>query len=146
RMAGGLSHELHQNDDAGGGDRARWTVSGDLEVNCLTCHDASPAYDQAEYARQVAQENFRYAPAAASSLAVVSGSTKEMPGFFDYLLPNSVEDSLQSKIPRVDYARHRFLPNGKVAFDIVREVKVTRCYYCNTNIYMEQTGAARWKA
>ena len=141
RMAGGLPH-----DDAGGADHSRWMVSGDLEVNCLACHDASPAYDQAEYARQVALENFRYAPTAASGLAVVSGSAKEMPGFFDYLLPNSVEDSLQNRIPRVDYARQRFLPNGKVAFDIVREVKVTRCYYCHTNIDTEQTGAARWKA
>ena len=141
RMAGGMPQ-----DEAGSQDHARWTVSGDLEVNCLTCHDASAAYDQAEYARQVALENCRYAPTAASGLAVVSGSAKEMPDFFDYLLPSSVEDSLQSKIPRVDYARHRILPNGKVAFDIVREVKVTRCYYCHTNIDVEQTGAARWKA
>jgi len=140
RMAGGLPA------DESGPDHARWTVSGDLEVNCLACHDASPAYDQAEYARQIALENFRYAPAAASGLALVSGSTREMPAFFDYLLPSSVEDSLQDKIPRVDYARSRFLPNGKVAFDIVREVKVTRCYYCHTNIDVEQTGAARWKA
>jgi len=133
-------------DHPGGVDHSRWSVSGDLEVNCLTCHDASAAYDQAEYARQVAQENFRYAPLAASGLAVVAGSVKEMPDFFDYLLPNSVEDSLQDKIPRVDYARQRFLPNGKVAFDIVREVKVTRCYYCHTNIDVAQIGAARWKA
>jgi len=141
RTPGGLPE-----DHPGGAGHSRWAVSGDLEVNCLTCHDASPAYDQAEYARQVAQENFRYAPAAASSLAVVTGSAKEMPAFFDYLLPNSVEDSLQDKIPKVDYARHRFLPNGKVTFDIVREAKVTRCYYCHTNIDVEQTGAARWKA
>jgi mono/diheme cytochrome c family protein len=145
RMAGGLPQGLPQ-DAAGSADRARWAVSGDLEVNCLACHDASPAYDQAEYARQVALENFRYAPTAASSLAAVTGSAKEMPNFFDYLLPSSVEDSLQSKIPRVDYASHRFLPNGKVAFDIVRDVKVVRCYYCHTNIDVEQTGAARWKA
>jgi hypothetical protein len=141
RMPGGLPE-----DHTGGSDHSRWAVSGLLEVNCLACHDASPAYDQAEYARQVALENFRYAPAAASSLAVVAGSAKELPDFFDYLLPDSVEDSLQSKIPRVDYARQRFLPNGKVAFDIVREVKVTRCYYCHTNIDVAQTGAARWKA
>lgn len=140
RMAGGLPQGNV------GADHLRWAVSGDLEVNCLTCHDASPTYDQAEYARQVAQENFRYAPAAASGLAVVTGSAKGMPDFFDYLLPNSVEDSLQDKIPRIEYARQRFLPNGKVAFDIVREVKVARCYYCHTNIDVEQTGAARWKA
>jgi hypothetical protein len=141
RMAGGMPE-----DHPGAAGHARWAVSGALEVNCLTCHDASPGYDQAEYARQVAQENFRYAPTAASGLALVTGSAKEMPDFFDYLLPSSVEDSLESKIPRVDYARPRFLPNGKVAFDIAREVKVTRCYYCHTNIDVSQTGASRWKA
>jgi hypothetical protein len=141
RMPGGLPE-----DHPGGADHPRWTVSGGLEVNCLACHDASPAYDQAEYARQAAMENFRYAPAASSSLAVVTGSAKAMPDFFDYLLPSSVEDSLQDQIPKVEYARQRFLPNGKVAFDIVREVKVTRCYYCHTNIDVEQTGAARWRA
>jgi len=140
RMPGGLPR------DETGPDHLRWMVSGNLEVNCLACHDASPSYDQAEYARQVALENFRYAPTAASGLAVVTGSAKEMPDFFDYLLPSSIEDSLQDKIPRVEYARPRFLPNGKVDFDIVREVKVTRCYYCHTNIDVEQTGAARWRA
>jgi hypothetical protein len=142
RMAGGLPQ-----DDAGNrADRARWTVSGSLEVNCLACHDASPAYDQAEYGRQLALENFRYAPAAASGLALVTGSAKEMPDLFDYLLPASVEDSLQSQIPRVEYAPSHFLPSGKVAFDIVREVKSSRCYYCHTNADVELTGASRWKA
>ena len=37
-----------------------------------------------------------------------------MPGVFDYLLPNSVEDSLQPKVPRVEYAPAHFLPGGKV--------------------------------
>ena len=142
RMAGGLS-----GDDAGDRvERARWMVSGNLDVNCLACHDASPAYDPAEYARQVAMENFRYAPAAASGMALVTGSAREMPDLFDYLLPSSVEDNLQNKIPRVSYARNRFLPGEKVAFDIVREVKVSRCYYCHSNTDVEQTGASRWKA
>jgi hypothetical protein len=140
RMPGGLPP------DESGTDHARWAVSGSLEVNCLACHDGSPAYDQAEYARQVSLENFRYAPAAASGLAAVTGSSKEMPAFFDYLLPTSVEDTLQDQIPRLDYARSRFLSNGKVAFDIVRQVKVTRCYYCHSNTDVEETGAARWRA
>lgn len=137
RMAGGVAP-----DDA---DHARWGVSGNLEVNCLACHDASPAYDQAEYGRQVALQNFRYAAASASGLALVTGSSKEMPDLFDYLLPNSVEDSLQPRVPRVEYAPSHFLPSGKVAFDIVREVKASRCYYCHTNADVELTGASRWK-
>jgi hypothetical protein len=137
RMPGGLP--------ADESDR-RWTVSGHLDVNCLACHDASPAYDQAEYGRQVAMENFRYAPAAASGLALVTGSAKAMPDFFDYLMPAHVEDSLQPQIPTVEYSPSHFLPSGKVAFDIVREVKSGRCYYCHTNADVEQTGAARWKS
>jgi hypothetical protein len=138
RMPGGVAPD--------GADHARWSVSGNLEVNCLACHDASPAYDQAEYGRQVAMENFRYAPTSASGLALVTGSSKEMPDLFDYLLPASVEDSLQSKIPKVEYAASRFLPSGKMAFDIVREVKSSRCYYCHTNADVDLTGTSRWKA
>jgi hypothetical protein len=138
RMPGGVAPD--------GSDHARWNVSGALEVNCLACHDASPAYDQAEYGRQVSMENFRYAPASASGLGLVSGSSKEMPDLFDYLLPNSVEDALQPKVPKVEYAPSRFLPSGKMAFDIVREVKSSRCYYCHTNADTGMTGSSRWKA
>jgi mono/diheme cytochrome c family protein len=141
RTAGGFGPE----EQASEADRARWLVSGNLEVNCLVCHDASPAYDQAEYANQVAKENFRYAPAAASGLGLVTGSSKQMPDLFDYLLPNSVEDSLQPQIPKVEYAPANFLPSGKVAFDIVRTPKSSQCYYCHTNTDVEFTGAARFQ-
>jgi hypothetical protein len=141
RTSGGFGPEQHDSE----ADRARWLVSGALEVNCLVCHDASPAYDQAEYANQVAKENFRYAPAAASGLALVTGSAKQMPDVFDYLLPNSVEDSLQAQIPKVEYAPADFLPSGKVAFDIVRQPKSSQCYYCHTNTDVAFTGAGRFK-
>ncbi|MEI9972594.1 MAG: hypothetical protein WDO73_11365 [Ignavibacteriota bacterium] len=114
-------------------------------MNCLVCHDASPAYDQAEYANQVAKENFRYAPSAASGLGLVDRSSKQMPGTFDYLLPNSVEDSLQPQVPKVEYSPANFLPSGKVAFDIVRTPKSSQCYYCHTNTDTAFTGEARFK-
>jgi hypothetical protein len=141
RTAGGFGPEEHDSE----ADRARWLVSGTLEVNCLVCHDASPAYDQAEYANQVAQQNFRYAPVAASGLGLVTGSSKQMPDTFDYLLPNSVEDSLQPQVPKVEYAPADFLPSGKVAFDIVRDAKSAQCYYCHTNVDAAFTGADRFK-
>jgi hypothetical protein len=141
RTAGGFAPGEHASE----ADRARWNVSGTLEVNCLVCHDASPAYNQAEYATQVAKENFRFAPAAASGLGLVTGSSKQMPDTFDYLLPNSVEDSLQPQIPKVEYSPANFLPGGKVAFDIVRTPKSSQCYYCHTNTDTEFTGEARFK-
>ena len=141
RTAGGFAPEERASES----DHARWLVSGGLEVNCLVCHDASPAYNQAEYANQVAQQNFRYAPAAASGLGLVTGSSKQMPDTFDYLLPNSVEDSLQPQIPKVEYSPANFLPGGKVAFDIVREPKNSQCYYCHTNVDTAFIGGARFK-
>ena len=78
RTAGGFGPEERDSE----ADRARWLVSGNLEVNCLVCHDASAAYDQAEYSNQVAHENFRWAPAAASGLGLVTGSAKQMPSHF----------------------------------------------------------------
>lgn len=127
-------------------DRARWNVSGKLEVNCLACHDRSPIYDQSEFARQLGMENFRYAATAASGMAVVTGSSSKMPGTFDYLLPASVEDSLQPGIPQVHYAAERFLAGQKVAFDIARQADSNRCYYCHTEIDGAVSGKERWKA
>ena len=141
RTAGGFGPGEHASE----GDRARWLVSGNLEANCMVCHNASPAYDQAEYTNQVAKENFRYAPAAASGLGLVTGSSKQMPDLFDYLLPNSVEDSLQPQVPKVEYSPTNFLPSGKVAFDIVRTPKSSQCYYCHTNTDTAFTGEARFK-
>lgn len=123
--------------------QVRWVVSGELEVNCLACHDASPAYDHAEYGRQVRLENFRWAPAAASGMALVTGSAKEMPNTFDYLLP-SVEDALLPRMPAVTYAPERFLPGAKVVFDITREVPARRCYFCHSNADLAETGQRRW--
>jgi hypothetical protein len=138
-MPGGISGQFETDP----GLRTRWMVSGNLEVNCLACHDNSPAYSQAEYGRQIALESFRWAAAAASGIAVVAGSTKEMPNSFDYLLPN-VEDSLMIRKPSVVYAPERFFPGAKVVFDIVREVPARRCYFCHSNADFEGLGKDRW--
>lgn len=125
--------------------KTRWTVSGSLEPNCLACHDASPAYDQPEYARQIGLENFRWAAAAASGMAFVTGAAKEMPNTFDHLLP-VVEDALLPRMPTITYAPDRFLPGAKVLFDVVREVPARRCYFCHSTVDISQTGQGRWNA
>jgi hypothetical protein len=125
--------------------RARWAVSGEVEVNCLACHDASAGYDHAEYGRQLAQENFRWAPTAASNMGSVTGAAKDMPNTYDYLMP-VVEDALRDKLPTVVYADSRFLPDAKVVFDVVREVPARRCYFCHSTVDVERTGQGRWNA
>lgn len=127
-------------------DRARWSVSGKLETNCLACHDRSALYDRSEFARQLGLENFRYAATAASGIGEVSGSSSRMPDTFDFLLPGSVEDSLQSNIPHVHYAAERFLAGRNVAFDIARQADSNRCYACHAEIDVAVSGKERWKA
>lgn len=141
RLPGGLSGADEQSPAL----RVRWAVSGELEPNCLACHDASPAYDHAEYGHQIDLENFRWAVAGASGLALVSGAAREMPNTFDFLLP-VVEDELRPRMPSVAYAADRFLPGAKVVFDIVREVPARRCYFCHTATDAEHTGQRRWQA
>ncbi len=123
--------------------RVRWAVSGDIEPNCLACHDNSPAYDHAEFGRQLDLENFRWAAAGASGLALMSGAAREMPNTFDYLMP-VVEDALRPRMPDIAYAPGRFLPDAKVILDIVREVPARRCYFCHTNADVDHTGQGRW--
>lgn len=124
---------------------ARWMVSGGLEVNCLACHDAAAAFDQAEYGRQVALENFRWAATAASGIAQVTGAAREMPDTFDFMLP-AVEDGVLARMPRVAYAPAQFLPDAKVAFDVARRVPANRCYFCHSSADATGRGAGRWKA
>jgi hypothetical protein len=125
--------------------RTRWIVSGELEANCLACHDNSPVYDHAEYGRQVALENFRWAASAASGVALVTGAAKDMPNSYDYLFPY-VEDSLLSLMPSIAYMPERFLPRAKLVFDIVREVPDRRCYFCHSNADLGHIGEDRWES
>jgi len=141
RTPGGLSGDGEPGPDL----QTRWAVSGALEPNCLACHDASPAYDHAEYARQIGLENFRWAAAGASGLALVTGAAKQMPDSFDHLLP-VVEDTLRPSMPSTTYAQERFLPGAKVIFDIVRDVPARRCYFCHSSADLAHTGQGRWNA
>ena len=105
--------------------RDRWRFSGQLEINCLSCHNNEPAHDQAEFAQQIAKHNFRWAAAASCGFATVEGSAKDLP---DFWLPGDDSENL----PTVSYDRTRFLPGRKVFVDIVKEVPDKRCYFCHS--------------
>jgi len=120
---------------------ARGFVSGKLEINCMACHDGNPGHDQAEYANQVARENFRWAAAASCSFARVSGSAKDMPDSYDYLMP-SLTGEVASKEPKIEYLAGTFDPKGKVFFDIRRKILNERCYFCHSTT---QTNLEKWE-
>lgn len=121
----------------------RWLVSGQLEANCLSCHDAEPAHDQAEYATQIARQNFRWAAAASSGFAHVGGSARQMPDTYDIYFGAMLDDP--SLIPpSVSYDESRFTSKGKVFFDIKREVPLERCYFCHSTKVIDEANPDRW--
>lgn len=120
----------------------RWWVSGKLEVNCLSCHDAEEGHDQAEFGAQIRKQNFRWAASATSEFATVRGSAKDMRD--NYSIYGSLLDDGRKIPPSVAYDKTRFNAQGKVLFDLVREVPNERCYFCHsTKIITDES--ERWE-
>ena len=116
----------------------RGFISGKLEINCLSCHNAHPGQNQAEYASQIARQNFRWAGTAACEFASVQGSAKSMGDTYDYLMPPVLGG------PTVMYRKNAFDHKNRVFFNIVRKVPAERCYFCHSNIDFSRAGGQRW--
>lgn len=124
---------------------AREFISGKLEINCMSCHDADPAHNQAEYAVQTTRENFRWAAAATCGFASVSGSAKKMPDDYDPLMPRVLDDPKLIP-PSITYRENTFDKKGMVFFNIVREVPAERCYFCHSNMYLVNRDTEKWQS
>jgi len=127
----------------------RQYVSGKLEINCLSCHNADPRQDQGGtdgYAVQISRGNFRWAAAASSGLATVTGSADDMDEMYDPFDPFSVEtaQSGTKKPPTITYHKNVFDHDNNVFFDIVREVPSQRCYFCHSNLYIGSDQTEKW--
>lgn len=121
----------------------RWQVSGKLETNCLSCHDAEKSHNQAEYAAQVARQNLRWAATASSGFATVSGSAKDLP--INYNIYNIIDpDQSKTSAPQVSYRTDRFNEKNEVFFDIVRKVPSENCYFCHSNKIVAAEESERW--
>lgn len=122
----------------------RWMVSGKAEINCLSCHNAEPAHDQAEYDLQIIQQNYRWAATATSGFATVKGSAKAMPDNYD-IYSGATPDISDAVPPSVEYDKNRFNSKGKVLFDIVREAPDQRCYFCHSAKSINESRIERWE-
>jgi hypothetical protein len=120
----------------------RWMVSGNLEVNCLSCHDAEAGHDQAEYATQVARQNFRWAASASSGFASVRGSALAMPD--NYNIYGTLLDNSTAIPPSVTYDETRFNAQGKVLFNLVRKIPNERCYFCHSTKSLHENSSEKW--
>ena len=122
----------------------RWRVSGDLEINCLSCHDAESGHDQAAYAANTSKQNFRWAATSSAAFANGYGSAREMPDNFDIYL--GLAPDLPKVIPpHVVYDPNRFNDHDELQMDIVRQVPDRNCYYCHSNKIISQDKKERWQ-
>lgn len=135
---GGLGEDLEADPDFD----ARWIESGELEINCLACHDAESAHDQSKYPAQVSRQNFRWAAAATCAFAKASGSAKSMPRMYDYMMPGILDDP-KLVPPAVSYDTSRFDDKGRVFLDVVSDIPNKRCYFCHSNI---DVGDEKWSS
>lgn len=122
----------------------RRQISGNLEINCLSCHDAEAGHDQAEYANQIRRQNFRWAAAATSGFANVRGAAKDVPDNYDIYSGLSMDDP-KLIAPSISYNLTRFNAHGKVLFDIKRRIPNERCYFCHSTKSTAATQAERWE-
>jgi hypothetical protein len=122
--------------------KARWLVSGKMEVNCASCHSGDPGYDQVESFLQIARQNFRWAATAATPLAVVTGAAAAMPAFYDPVMPPE-DEKTAAQAPTVTYDKGRFDSLGRVTFDIPSQPPDTRCYFCHS---ITQTSTEHYEA
>ena len=139
-MPGGGVGEKDSEDDS---EIMREFISGKLEINCLSCHNADPAHNQGEYFPQVVRENFRWAAAATCEFASVIGSARDMPDTYDPFMPEPPEKKVP---PTITYRKDAFNDKNEVFLDIAREVPDHRCYFCHSNLYLGSEHTEKWSS
>jgi len=123
---------------------ARWRESGSLEINCLLCHSGEATQDHVQWARSVAQQNFRWAALASSGLGSVTGSVKSMEQASQPASAATADHGDWAE-PRSLYDLARFDARDKVFLDIRKTPSADRCYACHTTSTPETPAQPDWQ-
>jgi len=111
--------------------KARWKISGNLEIDCLACHDSAPTHDQAEWSKQIENQNFKWAPTAVAGLGAVKGEARKLPEDFDPEFASTPASPEQAP-PALTYDKSRFDANDRVVLSLTRRGSAGLCYACHT--------------
>jgi len=114
---------------------SRWNVSGRLEINCLGCHNASPAENHSEWVIQTARENFRWAATASAGLGLVGGVASRVEETWDPIDGPDLDNAWATP-PSVDYTESLFDAKDRVCLDVRSDIPANRCYACHSNAIM----------
>jgi hypothetical protein len=117
--------------------RGRMLITGQLEIDCLICHQTSGRYDHEARFNALKAENFRWTPTIASGLGSFASSRSA----------GSIADSVRdrpvpSTLPAIKYNRDKFDTENNVTFQVSRRPPVNNCYYCHTS--QSDLGDSRW--
>ncbi|MDD4869959.1 MAG: hypothetical protein PHR77_05310 [Kiritimatiellae bacterium] len=111
---------------------ARWNLSGKLEIDCLTCHSASPSQNHSEWVKQVARENFRWAATAAAGLGEVGGMASRMPSSWAVIQGPNLDDTQYAIAPFVTYDTRLFDRKKRTLIDIASKPQDRHCLFCHS--------------
>ena len=117
-------------------DAKRSALTGELAIDCMSCHALDRSYSHERWTQQIEQQNFAWAPTAAMGLARIEGKAASLP-----------EDHDPAKSPGVQtlYDPRRFDPEGKVFFDLVRKPPNSACYQCHSTREVGPKATPRWQ-
>jgi len=115
----------------GEGQRARWNVSGPIEINCFACHSKDKEYDHSEWVRLVSRHNFRWAATGALGLGEVLGMGSRVDGYWDMLRGLNPDDAVFRVPPHVRYNAAKFDSKHRVVLDIGKP-RNENCLSCHS--------------
>ena len=118
--------------------RGRMAITGQLEIDCLICHQTAGRYDHEARFNALKSENFRWTPTIAAGLGAFA-SSKSAGSIADSVRPDR---PAPATLPAIKYNRDRFDTENNVTFQVSRRPPVNNCYYCHTS--QAELGDARW--
>jgi hypothetical protein len=120
--------------------QGEWSAIGRLEIDCMICHAGGRSYRHEARAKQIEQENFRWAATAAIGLAQVEGSSSQGQRGED-----AAADDQQGKAAvKLVYDAARFDAAGDVFFDIVRRPDNGACFACHSAQAVGESTQPQW--
>lgn len=121
--------------NAGAEELAAWAKSGELEIDCMSCHDAGNQWNHLRWIEQIERGNFAWASSAALGLAAIDGVAPKLGDGIDPLGAQGVKTA---------YDARAFSPRKEVFFDVVRTPHAEACYRCHTTRDAAPTASSRW--
>ena len=115
---------------AEGGPRARWNVTGPVEINCFVCHSQSTMYDHSEWARLILRQNFRWAATGALGLGEIRGMGSRVADYWGMLRGINRDDAVFAVPPNVVYDTRLFDSKNRTVLDVgaPRNQNCLRCH------------------